>query len=330
MATSSTPSPAAPSPATSGRTEGARHHDDDRRGCRQLLLRRQRSPATSIRSSSASAGRGRGEGSRPGGRKRLQRTHVATERSDAAGRVLASKRAIALLGEPGSGRRSGIALLARLDATPQTSYSIEKTYAFPCPWRRRGYLLDLEESSVQLGPASASGSKILPTVARHRLLPSRTRPSPRLAWLGLDEHDLATVTIRAPQATAVFASHLKALENEFVATDWSGREAIVQHLSEARPRDAVHLPGSSTPSSSAGRRVSAAGRGTGGVRQLADELDHWFRNPEGDDDGRRRALLIATAALNNSSAGTVYRAADRLAEIVELPRAPAPHSSVRT
>jgi hypothetical protein len=258
--------------------------------------------------------------------RRLQDVHVATQQSSAAGVVLEERGAVALVGEPGTGRWiTGIAVLAGLGLTPRTvvldqedlrrSLDVESGH---------GYLLDLEESRDQLN--TAVGFWVGDLAVRLRGMGSclvvRARERDWNA-LALDEHALRPIMMTGPEPVEVFESHLKDLAGSFVATDWARRASIVQQLAGARLPEAVRLARIVHDVRLAGipepRQLDAV---LAAYANWADELGQWFHDTKEVGQGYRRALLLATAALEGAPAPIVCAAADKLSELVELPLEP--------
>ena len=255
--------------------------------------------------------------------RRLRSVHVATEQSTAATAVLVSRNAVALLGEPGSGRSiTGISMFAELRVTPQTLV-LDPEYV-----DRKlevesgiGYLLHLDEMREHLGPRTSEwisdlAARVGPAGS---YLVVRTRT---VDWnmLGIDERSIATVRIDPADAVSVFTSHLRSLTNETVASRWAAHEEIRARLNGAFPPEAVRL--ASIVHTVRGTGIPEADQ-LGEVLEVdanwTTTLDQWFRR---DKDGHHRALLIATAALGRGTAASVYEAARRLGEAIGLDRTP--------
>lgn len=256
----------------------------------------------------------------------VRSTYVETPPFLAARTALSEQSAVVLAGPPGCGRRTtGIALLAALGVTPTRIVLDLEDLDRPLETLpSHGYLLDLDEDHDQLN--SRIGSWLQDLALRLRAKGSclvvRARAQ---SWksLDLDEHALPVVPLTAPQATAVFRSHLTHWTSETVASAWERRDQVADLLRNVGPEDAVRL--ARIVRDVWVRAIPDAlqlGEVLAEYRNWTDELTDWFSKTTSAEKGYERALLLAAAGLHGSSAATVFAAADRLAELVELQQVP--------
>jgi len=234
--------------------------------------------------------------------------------------------AIALLGQPGCGRRTtGTVLLATLGVTPKTVVLDVEDFGRQLEIAPgHGYLLDLDEDSDQLNTRAGAwiGDLAVRLRAMNSCLVVRAREN---SWraLGLNEDALPVTRLTPPCAITVFRAHLARMTSDVVADSWMRHDRIVGLLQAATPPDGARLARIVAETS------AAQPAGDQQLQQVVEEytnwaehLATWFRNTTGPTRGYERALLLAAAALEGAPAGTVFAAADRLARIVELPREP--------
>jgi hypothetical protein len=259
--------------------------------------------------------------------RRVRDSYVKTPEFGMAQAVLANESAIALIGQPGCGRRTtGIVLLADLGITPKTVMLDPESFDRQLDVAPgHGYLLNLDEDHDQL--TAKAGAWIHDLVVRLRAMNSRLIVRAREhSWraLGLSEDALRTVRVTPPPAVTVFQFHLASITSGPVADAWAQHESILGALAVAAPADGVRLA----------RIVAETAAVTAPGEQCVDqviaeysnwaaELAEWFRQTSRSDDsdvGYARALLLAAAALEGAPAATVFVAADRLANLVGLER----------
>ncbi|MEU6034722.1 hypothetical protein ABZ801_04885 [Actinomadura sp. NPDC047616] len=257
--------------------------------------------------------------------RRIQMLHVATGASTAARQALLRQGAVTLVGETGCGRRTtGIALLAGLGVTPRIVLLDEENTGVSLDVEKgHGYLLDLDasrEATRSDGAATRVGDLVARLRAARAPLVVRARQYDWAA-LDIDPHAVPTVELTEPEGLAVFHAHLRSLAGDRVAVDWAGRGRIAQRLLRARPPDAVRLARIVHAVLQAGvPEAEQTDEVLNAAANWADRLGQWFHSTSDPEHGYRRALLLATAALDDAPAATVFTAADRLAESVNLPR----------
>jgi hypothetical protein len=258
--------------------------------------------------------------------RRVRDSYVKTPELDVARSALENESAVALIGQPGCGRRTtGIVLLASLGITPKT------VMVDPEGFDRQldvapghGYLLNLDEDHDQL--TAKAGAWIHDLGVRLRAMNSclivRAREHTWRA-LELSEGALRTVRMTPPLAVAVFRSHLASMTSDPIAEVWAQHERVVSTLATAIPSDGVRLA----------RIIAETAAVTAPAEQQIEqvmaeysnwetELAEWFRQTTRPDGGYARALLLAAAALEGAPAATVFGATDRLASLVGLPGEP--------
>jgi hypothetical protein len=240
--------------------------------------------------------------------------------------VLEKESAVALLGQPGCGRRTtGTVLLASLGVVLERVVLDAEDFGRQLEIApRHGYLLDLDENSDQL--TAKAGDWISGLAAQLRAMNSylvvRARGD---SWrtLGLSADALRVLRLTAPSAIQVFRSHLTRMTSPQVADAWAQYELVVHNLATASPPDAVRLAGIAAETSAATLPFEQQiGQAIAEYRNWADQLAELFQRTDGPEGAYRRALLLAAASLEGAPAATVFAAADRLAKIVELPREP--------
>jgi hypothetical protein len=252
---------------------------------------------------------------------RLQNVCVRTAAVNSTVGHLDAGRAVALVGAPGSGRRTtGWGAITELGAMPH--YPI---YLDPGDIRRDlpaeprcGYLLDVVEQTVDdvkgLVPLIDGYHQRLAEVGSYLVVSATTG-----AWKKLGRATaLIQVDLAQSVALDVFRSHLDyehAGEGDLVAM----RPEVLDALGSASPADAVRLVRlvcDAMSTESAGDPVPEA---IAAFRDWKTQLDSWFHN---NGDGYRRALLIAAAVLNEADASAVFKAAGRLCDAVDFQREP--------
>jgi len=234
--------------------------------------------------------------------------------------------AVALLGQPGCGRRTtGIVLLASLGIVPGRVVLDAEDFGRHLEiTSHHGYLLDLDENSDQLTLKAGDWISGLARQLRsvNSCLIVRAR---RDSWraLGISEEAFPVIALTTPPAIQVFRAHLASRISAPAADAWAQHELIRHHLGAATAPDGVRLARiaarASATTVSFDEQVDQA---IAEYRNWADQLAGWFQSTSGPDGAYRRALLLATAALEGAPAATVFAAADRLARLVELPRQP--------
>lgn len=253
--------------------------------------------------------------------------YVETPEFSGARAALQQDSAVVLIGPPGCGRRtSGVVLLAGFDITPKTIVLDPEDLDRPLDVApRHGYLLDLDEDRERLSPRTGAWLRSLAMQVRsagsYLVVRARDR-----SWraLELGEGMLKTIRLTAPAAVEVFRSHLANQAPGFIADAWVERTAIASLLDNSSPADGVRLAqivcksgARSIPDDQQFEDVRAA------YFNWAEELRGWFlKTSSGSENGYSRALLLAAAALEEAPAATVFAAADQLAKLVDLPRAP--------
>jgi len=125
------------------------------------------------------------------------------------------------------------------------------------------------------------------------------------------------ITVSPPSAGEIFHKHLERTHPADAAC-WAGQADISRILSGASPADAARLADLahnvlSTGSDDPVRETIAA------YNNWSVHLSDWSRT---NRDGYIRALLIVAAALGEARTETVFSAADRLADLVQLTREP--------
>lgn len=262
----------------------------------------------------------------PSEMRRVRESYVMTQGFDTARAVLENESAVALIGDPGCGRRTtGIVLLADLGITPKTVMLDPEGFDRQLDvGPGHGYLLNLDEDHDQL--TEKAGAWIHDLSVRLRVMNSclivRAR-EPSWRALRLSETALRTVHVTPPSALDVFRSHLVSMTSGSVADTWVHHERVGSTLTSAMPSDGVRLA----------RIVAETSAVTAPTEQLvaqvmaeysnwAAELAQWFQETARPEGGYARALLLASAALEGAPAATVFVAADRLANLVGLPREP--------
>ncbi|HVB41149.1 MAG TPA: hypothetical protein VNF47_00405 [Streptosporangiaceae bacterium] len=257
---------------------------------------------------------------------RRRTTFVEPPEFGAARFALQRESAVALLGQPGCGRRTtGMVLLAAHGVTPKSVVLDPEDFDLQLEIAPdHGYLLDLDEDSDQLTPKA--GAWIGDLVARLRAMESclvvRARER---SWRALGPNDdvLPAIGLTPPPAISVFRAHLALRTSAPVADAWARYEQIGGLLCTAAPPDGVRLARIVAETSTV--QVPGEQQLTQVVatyRNWAAELATWFRESAGQAGAYRRALLLAAAALEGAPAATVFAAADRLAGITGLPREP--------
>lgn len=141
----------------------------------------------------------------------------------------------------------------------------------------------------------------------------------------LDPDDDAVVPIVGPNAKAVFRSHLACATDRNYADKYAAYPGIEEALQSATPREATRLASlarkrakdKDPTSEEAMEQVLAeyVERANADVRAL-------FGNTSTDQDEYRQALALAVSALEGTRADTVFSAADKLVEALELEKYP--------
>lgn len=236
--------------------------------------------------------------------------------------ALQRESAVALLGQPGCGRRTiGTVLLVTLGVTPKSVVLDLEDFGRQLEVApSHGYLLDLDEVSDQLTPRA--GTWIRDLTVRLRTMKSclvvRAREH---SWraLGLNNDVFPVFGLTPPPATGVFRAHLAHMTSDALADTWSRREEIGSLLLTATLPDGVRLSRIVAETSAIEMpQEQQVAQVVAEYRNWAAELTEWFRQA----DGHRRALLLAAAAVEGAPAATVFAAAANLARIVDLPREP--------
>lgn len=250
--------------------------------------------------------------------------------------ALQRESAVALLGQPGCGRRTaGTVLLATLGVIPKSVVLDVEDFGRQLEIAPgHGYLLDLDEDSDQLTIKAGAwiGDLALRLRAMKSCLVVRAREH---SWraLGLNDNALPITRLTPPPAISVFRAHLACMTSDSIADGWARHEQIGGLLRTATLPDGVRLARIVAETSAAQipteQQLSQV---VAEYQNWAAELAEWFRQAAGQAGPYRRALLLAAAALEGAPAATVFAAADRLARIVELPREPGgglagPHAS---
>jgi hypothetical protein len=261
--------------------------------------------------------------------RRVRDSYVKISEFEMAQAVLQSESAIALIGQPGCGRRTtGIALMADLGIAPKTVMLDPESFDSQLEVApENGYLLNLDEDHDQL--TAKAGAWIHDLVFRlramHSFLIIRAREH---SWraLGLSEDVLRTIRLTPPSAVTVFQFHLASMSSGPVADAWAQHDRVVRVLAAAIPADGVRL--ARIVAETAAVTVpeeEQVDQVMGEYSNWAAELAEWFRKTARQDDrdaGYKRALLLAAAALEGAPAATVFVAADQLASLVGLQRQP--------
>jgi len=242
-----------------------------------------------------------------------------------AGRHLQDHGVVALVGEPRTGRRiTAINLLLRDDArlneiTLDPDDDIGSLVTEP----GHGYLVNADDLRNQLAPKQRDALlRVLDAARGNCRVAIRATPA---VWrsLGLAGR-IPHVELLPADGLAIFRKHLSQQAAPDEAWQWSQREPIIDRLRNARPGDAVRMANIAAEVVRQGPRpvqgqlddvVQAYGN-------WAKVLEEWFEGgeePGSVPEGRRRSLLIATALLEGAHPAIVFRAADRLNSLLELP-----------
>jgi hypothetical protein len=222
--------------------------------------------------------------------------------------------AVALVGEPGSGRFiAAVNLLAQAETTPH------RLLLDPDDLDRQlflepghGYLLDLDEltgTSVQITQVLDRFRRVLRKAGNPLVV--LAKPDTAEA-INLDWRDLTTAW-QAARPIPVFGQTLSCLLDPDQAANWQEYPPLRSALAEASPsdaarmahlvRDVVRLAGTAASSEQVGDEVLAA------YRNWTDELRTWDEKTKGEPDAEdRRAFLIATAALEGQPAESILAA----------------------
>jgi hypothetical protein len=255
---------------------------------------------------------------------RLRAVFVAPTTWAAAQERLRSRQAVALVGPPGTGRRTGAINLLTDTAVRPHDLALDADDV-----NRRlvgepgcGYLLDL----AALAEAPGRAGPLL-----DRYLQELRRTSSPLVVLVTGEMaramdlDLRGLSVdwAAPSAAAVFRRHLAQLGSVAEAEEWLRQPQVAQVVAEASLTDAVRLVGLIQGTARGGRRgpalVGHLDEVLGVYRNWDSELIAWDDEVRPEPDaGERRAVLLALAALEGEPAAVIVGAAERLISIAGL------------
>ena len=258
--------------------------------------------------------------------RRVRDSYVKTPEFDMARAVLGNESAVALIGQPGCGRRTtGIVLLADLGITPKNVMLDPEGFDRQLDVAPgHGYLLNLDEDNDQL--TAKAGAWIHDLGLRLHAMNSRLIVRAREhSWraLGLSEGALRTVRVTPPPAVAVFRSHLASMTSGPVADAWVQHERVISALATAIPLDGVRLA----------RIVAETGAVT--VPKERGSIKSWRSTRTGRQNlpsgssrrpGRtadmRGHCCWPPPRWRGAPAATVFVATNQLANLVGLPREP--------
>lgn len=260
-------------------------------------------------------------------RERLQAVYVRTGGYEEAAAKLAEGGIVALVANPGTGRRiTAQALLTERGSTPsEIAVDLDHPEHLIAD-ADRGYVIQIEKlGTSQASRQRAALNEYLQTIREEDTLAVVCVAPDIAAMLELTQY-LHVVRLRRAEPSAVFVRHLEHRRDARIAERWRSAPAISQSLAGVAPADAARLAEladrsmAAHPNSQFEDQVNDA---IGAFTNWTADLDNWF-GPAGDKKKppAARALLLATAVLDGRPAASVFWASRLLEDQLELPHEP--------